>query len=433
MQTLKYFITSTINHQPLTILIFLLVLVVDCSNSDDSNKMNNDYWTCTMHPQVHKDGPGACPICGMDLIKKVVDDKQVDSNAKDMEGMITLSTDKQVLANISTIKVKKENLKKELTAYSYLDFVEQNRKTIPAKFNGRIEKLFVDKTGDYIKKGQPLFEIYSPDLVQAQNDYLITLSNNRNQNSSLIEASNKKLELFGLTSNQIEDLKNSSKINLTLTYYSPVSGTVIEKKVQEGMYVNEGTAIYEVAELSTLWNIVEVNETDLSTVKVGSKVKLKLKAYPGDEFTGRVTFIYPVVNPQTRTVKIRSEFSSQNNRLKPQMYGETVFSVDAGIGLLIPADAVIFSGNRNVVWVKTSDGMFEARNVQLGQKFGDKYQVLSGINEGDEIASSGGFLIDSESQLKTGMPTGHQHGDGSNPTDQKKSSPDNMEGMDMPK
>ena len=431
MKTLKLFFTPTINHHPLTILMFLLVLLVACSNSDNSNK--NEYWTCTMHPQVHKDGPGACPICGMDLIKKVVDETDSVSTKSDMEGMITLTTDKQILANVSTIKIKAEKLIKELSAYSYLDFVEQNRKTIPAKFNGRIEKLFVDKTGDYIQKSQPLFEIYSPDLVQAQNEYLIALSSNKNENNSLIEASKKKLELFGLTSDQIEELKNSSEIKLTLTYYSPVNGTVIEKKVQEGMYVSEGTTIYEVAELSTLWNIAEVNETDLSTVKVGSKVRLKLKAYPGEELTGRVTFVYPVVNPQTRTIKVRSEFSSQNNKLKPQMYGETIFSADAGTGLLIPADAVIFSGNRNVVWIKTSDGMFEARNVQIGQKFGDKYQILSGLNEGEEVAASGGFLIDSESQLKTGMPTGHQHGNDSNSKDQKKSSSDNMEGMDMPK
>ena len=390
-------------------LLATLLFAFACSNSDNSNKNEKEYWTCTMHPQVHKDGPGACPICGMDLIKKVADDTADVSEKSDMEGMLTLTTDKQVLANVSTVKIKNERLDKELSAYSFMDFVEQNRKTIPAKFNGRIEKLFVDKTGDYIKKGQPLFEIYSPDLVQAQNDYLIAFSNNKNPNSSLTEASKKKLELFGLTSNQIDELKNAGKINLTLTYYSPVSGTVIEKKVQEGMYVNEGTAIYEVAELSTLWNIAEVNETDLSTVKLGSKVKLKLKAYPGEEFTGRVTFIYPVINPQTRTVKIRSEFSSQSNKLKPQMYGETIFSTDAGTGLLIPAEAVIFSGNRNVVWVKTSDGMFEARNVELGQKFGDKYQLISGLSEGDEVAASGGFLIDSESQLKTGMPTGHQH------------------------
>jgi len=406
MKTNKYLLIS---------LTLLLLFVFACSNSDNSNK--NEYWTCTMHPQVHKDGPGACPICGMDLIKKVVDDSAEDSDQSDMEGMLTLTTDKQVLANVSTIKIKNERLIKELSAYSYLDFVEQNRKTIPAKFNGRIEKLFVDKTGDYIKKGQALFEIYSPDLVQAQNEYLIALSSNKNENNSLLDASKKKLNLFGLTPDQIEELKKSGEIKLTLTYYSPVNGTVIEKKVQEGMYVSEGTAVYEVAELSTLWNIVEVNESDLSTVKVGSKVKLRLKAYPGEEFMGRVTFIYPVINQQTRTVKVRSEFSSQNNKLKPQMYGETTFYAEAGTGLLVPADAVIFSGNSNVVWVKTSDGMFEARNVQLGQKFGDQYQILSGINEGDEVAASGGFLIDSESQLKTGKSTGS----------------DNMEGMDMPK
>jgi Cu(I)/Ag(I) efflux system membrane fusion protein len=422
MKTIKYLLI------PIPI---ILLFAFGCSNSDNSNK--NEYWTCTMHPQVHKDGPGACPICGMDLIKKVVDDTADVSTKSDMEGMIALTTDKQILANVSTIKVKKENLKKELIAYSYLDFVEQSRKTIPAKFNGRIEKLFVDKTGDYINKGQPLFEIYSPDLVQAQNEFLIALNNSSDPNNSLIDASTKKLELFGLTENQIEELKNSDELNLTLTYYSPVSGTVIEKKVQEGIYVNEGTPIYEVAELSTLWNIAEVNESDLSTVKVGSNVKLKLKAYPGEEFTGKVSFIYPVINPQTRTVKVRSEFSSLNNKLKPQMYGETIFSAEAGTGLLIPADAIIFSGNRNVVWVKTGDGMFEARNVQIGQKFGDKYQILSGFNEGDEVAASGGFLIDSESQLKTGMPTGHQHGTELNSTDQKKTPSDNMEGMDMPK
>lgn len=393
--------------------IISLLFLSACSDSDNSNKGNNDYWTCTMHPQVHKDGPGACPICGMDLIKKVVDDTADVSTKSDMEGMLSLSANRQILANVSTIKIKNERLIKELSAYSYLDFVEQNRKTIPAKFNGRIERLFVEKTGDYINKGQSLFEIYSPDLVQAQNEYLIALSNNRDGNNSLVEASKKKLELLGLTTNQIKDIENSVKINLTLTYYSPVSGTVLEKKVQEGMYVNEGTAIYEVAELSTLWNIAEVNESDLSVVKVGSKVKLKLKAYPGEEFTGKVSFIYPVVNSQTRTVKVRSEFSSKNNKLKPQMYGETIFSAVEGIGLLIPADAVIFSGNRNVVWAKTSDGMFEARSVIIGNRYGDQYHVKSGLNEGDEIAATGGFLIDSESQLKTGVPTGHQLEDNS--------------------
>ncbi|MBI5807497.1 MAG: efflux RND transporter periplasmic adaptor subunit [Ignavibacteriales bacterium] len=409
MKTNKKLFTSTIAHQPLCIIILLMVFFIGCSTKEKNEQTiekGKDYWTCTMHPQVHMDRPGACPICGMDLIKKVVDEKEEPANEKDMTNMISLSPKKQVLANISTVVVKKENLQEQVTAYSYLDFVENNRKTISARFNGRIEKLFVDKTGDYIKKGQPLFEIYSPDLVQAQNDYLIALKNS----SSLVNAAKKKLEIFGLTSEQIQSIEKNRELNLTLIYYSPINGTVIEKKVQEGDYVNEGSAIYDVAELSTLWNIAEVYENNLSNVKIGSPVKLHLRAYPGEEFQGRVSFIYPLINPQTRTVKVRSEFSSYGGKLKPQMYGETIFMKSGGEGILVPSDAVIIAGKRAVVWVKSGDGMFEPRDVKLGSRYNDKYHIISGVNVGDEIAATGGFLIDSESQLKTGMPTGHQHG-----------------------
>ena len=429
MKTLKNIITSSIIHHPLSILLILMVLLIGCSTKEGNENISThakEYWTCTMHPQVRMDRPGSCPICGMDLIKKVADEKQEPVGDKDMANMVTLSGKKQILANVSTVVVKKENLQEQVTAYSYLDFVENNRKTISARFNGRIEKLFVDKTGDYIKKGQPLFEIYSPDLVQAQNEYLIALNNSSNS-TSLLKASKKKLEIFGLTSEQIQTLEKTKEINITLIYYSPISGTVIEKKVQEGVYVNEGTVIYDVAELSTLWNIAEVYENNLANVKVGSPVKLRLRAYPGEEFNGRVTFIYPVINSQTRTVKVRSEFSYYGGKLKPQMYGETVFNNAGGQGLLVPADAVIIAGKRTVVWAKAGDGMFEAKSVQIGNRFGDKYQILFGLNEGDEIASSGGFLIDSESQLKTGMPSGHQHG-GTTPESKKKSS-DGMKGM----
>lgn len=424
MKTNKKLFTSTIAHQPLYIIILLMVIFIGCSTKEKNEQTiekQKDYWTCTMHPQVHMDRPGACPICGMDLIKKVVDEKEEPANEKDMTNMISLSSKKQVLANISTVVVKKENLQEQVTAYSYLDFVENNRKTISARFNGRIEKLFVDKTGDYIKKGQPLFEIYSPDLVQAQNDYLIALKNS----SSLVNAAKKKLEIFGLTSEQIQSIEKNREVNLTLTYYSPINGTVIEKKIQEGDYVNDGSAIYNVAELSTLWNIAELYENNLSSVKIGSPVKLHLRAYPGEEFQGRVSFIYPLINPQTRTVKVRSEFSSYGGKLKPQMYGETIFMKSGGEGILVPADAVIIAGKRAVVWVKSGDGMFEPREVKLGSRYNDKYHIISGVNVGDEIAATGGFLIDSESQLKTGMPTGHQNGKISSTNNSQQSSEHN--------
>lgn len=415
----------------ITIAVMLPACGSDGSHSDEhknESAQKKEYWTCTMHPQIISDKPGICPICQMELIKKVVDETPAEITDKDMAEMVTLGGNKQILANVSLYEVKEEKLYKEFTAYSYLDFVEQNRKTISARFNGRIEKLFVDKTGDHVSKGEPLFEIYSPDLVQAQNEYLIALDNSlragniieaQNPGSSatpLLKAAKKKLELFGLTQNQISELGRSRDIQFTLTYFSPISGTVIEKKTQEGMYVSEGTAIYEIADLSTLWNISEVYEDNIGDIKIGNLVKLNLKAYPGEEFNGKVTFIYPVVNQQTRTVKVRSEFTSRGGKLKPQMYGETTYQINKGNGLLVPADAVLFTGKRTVVWAKAGDGMFEARNVKVGEKFGSKYQILYGLDEGNQIAATGGFLIDSESQLKSGMPSGHQHGESTTPT-----------------
>ena len=320
----------------------------------------------------------------------------------DMKGMVALTNNQEVLANVSTIKVKKETLQKQLTAYSYLYFAEENQKMITARFSGRIEKLFVDKTGDYISKGEKLFEIYSPDLVQAQNEYLIALGNSKspNNNNSLLNSAKKKLELLGITDEQINELAKSHQVKLTLTYFSPYSGTVIEKKVEEGMYVNEGSEIYGIADLSTIWNLADVFEKDISIVKAGSKVQLKLQAYPGQTFEGRVSFIYPVVNPQDRTIKVRTVFSNPHGLLKPQMYGKTIFEKDFGAGLVVPSDAILFTGKRNIVWLKMPDGMFAQRTVTVGLKFDNGYQILSGLNEGDEIAATGGFLIDSESELK---------------------------------
>jgi len=408
-------------------LIFLALFLFACSNRQENkapsaqNSHAKEVYTCTMHPQVISDHPGVCPICGMELVKKSTVAPKEDGN--NMAGMLSISNAQAVLANVSIVKVKKEILKKQLTAYSYIDFSEENKKMITARFNGRIEKLFVNKTGDYIRKGEKLFEIYSPDLVQAQNEYLIALNNSEQigNNTVLLKSARKKLELFGVTDSQIKNLEATHEVNLTLTYYSPFSGTVIDKKVEEGIYVNEGFEIYDIADLSTVWNTVDVFEKDLSAVKIGSTVSLKLQAYPGENFEGKVTFIYPVVNSQTRTIKVRTVFANSSGKLKPQMYGQTFFENNIGIGLVVPEDAVLYTGKSTIVWIKASDGMYEPREVTVGIKFNNEYQILSGLKEGEEVAATGGFLLDSESRLKGTNNT--------NPADKSNKGQDNSGGM----
>ena len=441
----NYSAQTIIQYIPLILL--LLFVFTGCAKNGENVRperslaKGKEYYTCTMHPQIVSDRPGVCPICGMELIKKIADETTQSTAGGEITRELKLSVDKQVLANVSLYKIRREKLNQEFTSYSYLDIAEQNRKTISARFNGRIEKLFINKTGDLINKGVPLFEIYSPDLVQAQNEFLIALNDEvkggarireeSKNGSSLLNAARKKLELFGFTQNQINELETKRVVQMTFNYYSPVNGTVIEKKVQEGVYVNEGNTIYEIADLSVLWNISEVYEDNLADVKVGSPVKLHLKAYPGEEFKGNVIFIYPLVDQQTRTIKIRSEFNNSRMKLKPQMYGETVFANSKGEGILVPAGALLFTGKRSVVWVKTGDGIFEAHKVDIGSRFGNKYQILSGLSEGDEIAATGGFLIDSESQLKNDSSQPRQDKKETLPPVNNKTGPGDMNGMKM--
>lgn len=392
-----------------------LALYIGCgSDSNHKHSQATEYY-CPMHPEVTSDKPGICPICQMDLVVRESEMTEMENT----EGLIKLGERKQIVANVSTIKVKRQKLIKEIKAASYIDFAEPNKKIISAKFNGRIEKLFVNKTGDYIKKGDALFEYYSPEIIQAQNDLLLSsksidlaslsgLTTNETR-VDVSEVAANKLKLYGFTESQLSELRATKEINYNPVYHSPFSGTVIEKKIQDGVYFNEGTSLFEIADLSTVWNIAEVFEDDAIHIKSGSQVKLFLPSQPGVELTGRVTFIYPVINSETRTIKIRTEFTNTSNNLKPNMFGETVFLIDAGNNIVVPQSAVLLTGNRNIVWLKVGENTFEPREVTLGIKTNNQYEIKSGLNENDEVVVSGGYLIDSESQLKTGMQTGHNH------------------------
>lgn len=396
--------------------IILSFAYTGCSdNNSDQHAEHQELYYCPMHPEVTSNKPGVCPICNMDLVKRSDDP---DKDAAKMEGMLTLSKTGQLLANVETVPVKREKITRTVNAFGYLDFTESGRRSVTSRFNGRIEKMHIDESGDFVRKGQLLFEIYSPDLIQAQNDYLLSLKNsgneliasgNKNENS-LLTSSKKRLQLMGLTDDQISNLKSTNNIQMTIGYYSPYSGTVIEKKVQEGVYVNEGAVIYELADLSSLWNIAEIFADDIPLIKEGGTVQFTTSAYPGEKFTGRVSFIYPVVNSQSRTVKVRMDVNNPGGKLKPQMYTESVIQKTLEESLVVPESAVLFTGERNVVWIKTNDNQFMPRDVKVGVKSDGKYQILSGLKEGELAAASGGYLIDSESQLKSGTTTGHETG-----------------------
>jgi len=414
MNYLKKLFPFSIFHFPLMLMLALLLTPGCGDNGNDNITRGEVTYYCPMHPEVTSNKPGVCPICHMDLVLQGSDDEMEEH----FDGVVSMSDNKLILANVSTVKVRKENLTKTISSYSYLDFAEEKRKTVTARFSGRIEKLFVNNTGDYVKQGDPLFEIYSPDLVQAQNDYLIAKSSaksirlisNSEDNNPLLNSARKKLLLLGITEEQINKLEQTGEPELTVTYYSPMNGIVIEKKVQEGSYVNEGNVIYDIADLSTLWNISEIYENDLPFIKEGMNVNIELQSFPGETFEGKVSLIYPVVNPQTRTVKIRSVISN-NSRLKPNMYGNTKFNINVGETLVIPEDAVLFTGERELVYVKVEEGRFSQREIKTGIKSDGKYQVLSGLSEGEEIAATGAYLIDSESQLRSGTAASHQHSD----------------------
>jgi Cu(I)/Ag(I) efflux system membrane fusion protein len=419
-----------------TLLVSLLMLTAmmlsSCGKSSSSHNghadstmaQTGDYYTCTMHPQVHLDKPGVCPICGMELVKA--------SNSRKMEGvgavaMVPLNDRDQLLANVSTVKVGYEDVEHSVRAFGTLEIAEPNKTVISARFNGRIEKLHVDAVGVKVKQGDPLFEIYSPDIIQAENEYLQEFKTGSSVQQSIVSDPKSKLLLLGLTQQQIQDLESANTVPLVTTYYSPANGIVIDKKIVTGVYVSEGSTLYEISDISTLWNIAEVYESDAGYIRIGEKATLSIATYPNELFTGTVSLIYPVVNPQTRTVKVRVLVNNANGKLKPNMYTETLFTRKKGRSLTVPVGAVLVTGKRNLVYIKAEhENHFEAREVGLGSRFNDKYEITWGLTEGEVVVSEGGYLIDSESQLKSGSGATHQHGGTGTPETKTKEMPANM-------
>jgi Cu(I)/Ag(I) efflux system membrane fusion protein len=390
-------------------------------------------YTCSMHPFIIKDKPGTCPICGMELIKKIDNAAGGEQTAEqkqqaDMLGHVSLSPTQRVMANVATIAAKQTALNKEINAVGIVQYDQSRQAKVTAWIAGRIDKLYVNRVGDIVSKDKPVAEVYSPDLLATQQEYLLAVkSKDQLKNSpisaisqngdGLVASAKQRLMLYGVKEQQIAELEKAGKPNIKLPIHTPLSGVVIEKMVQQGQYVNTGDTLFNIADLSTVWVEVEVYENEFTNIHVGQQVEIRSQSFPGKPFSGRIAFIYPFLDPKTRTVKARVEMPNPGMKLKPDMFVNAIIKVPLGSAIVVPVTAVMDSGKRQVVWVESAPGMFEPRDVQVGQRTDDKIQILSGVKSGDKVAVSGAYLIDSESQLKGGGGQDHSKhtGGGSKP------------------
>lgn len=381
------------------------------------------YFTCPMHPQVHETQPGNCPICGDKLVRK----EAVPAASPATTAMaapaasgpplppglqeVALSPEQQVLANVATDVVRRRPLTRTLTAAGRIAYDESRRAEVTARVAGRLDALYADTTGAVVTKGQPMALIYSPDLLASMQDDLSALASYREMRHSsfkdladgaraMRDAARQRLRLWGVSDAQIRALEASGEPSADVPLLAPATGVVINKRVVSGQYVKAGDVLYDIADLSHVWAEADVFEDALSTVHVGDTMAVRSPAFPGRSFTGKVSFVYPFLDPATRTVRVRAELANSQGLLKPAMYVTATIRAPEITALAVNAGAVIGTGLHEIVFVEVRPGVFRPREVSLGARAGDFYPVLSGLARGDRVATSGGFLLDANSQIQ---------------------------------
>lgn len=389
----------------------------DHSQEIESGQM----WTCSMHPQIMQSEPGDCPICGMDLIPMESGDGGLSV------GQFNMSKKAMALANIRTTKIA-SGISGDNTL-NLSGTIEENEKAVATQasyFDGRIEKLFVNFEGEEVKNGQQLATIYSPELVSAQQE-LITAKSLKESQPELYQAVRNKLKLWKLSEKQIEQIEVSGQIRENFPVYSNVSGTVSKIIVEAGDYVKKGSPMFKIANLSTVWAVFDAYENQVSLLKEGQKIDIITKSYPDKKLRASISFIDPILNASTRTIKVRAVLQNQKGQLKPGMFLAGSLALPANMKddtIVIPESAVLWTGERSVVYIKTDaiNPTFEMREITLGEVVNAGYIVLSGLENGDEIVTNGTFTVDAAAQLmgKKSMMnteggrtmTGHEgHGD----------------------
>ena len=386
---------------------------VDLATTDEHGKI---VWTCSMHPQIRMDKPGKCPICFMDLIPLELKTGGDRSSLRE----VRLTPEARKLAGIVTEEVRRLDVSVETRMVGKVDYDETRVRDITAWTGGRVDRMYVDYTGDVVRKGQAMVSVYSPELLTAQAELAQAVKAQhdlRNSNLALVkqsaarteEAARETLRLLGLTKGQIDAVADGSDPSDHITLYAPQGGVVIGKSVNEGQYVKTGTKIYSIADLSKLWVVLEAYESDLPWVGLGRQVEFQTDAYPGKAFKGKVVYIDPLVSEKTRTVRVRLAVDNADGSLKPGMLVRaTQQKREAGktkgeAPLVIPASAPLITGKRAVVYLTgKQEGTYVGREIVLGPKAGNFYIVRSGLKEGERVVTNGNFKIDSAVQIVAG-------------------------------
>jgi len=385
------------------------------NTSTRSNGRNVLYWFDPMHPAYKADKPGIAPDCGMQLVPKYADDGAGTMSV----GTVKIAPEKQQLIGVRTTTVERQSLVRSLRTTGQVVSDETKLAHVHVKINGYIDKVYVDYVGQLVKKGQPLFTLYSPDLVATEEEYLIAKRGEKTLASSpfaevsqgsqsLVRSAHERLKLWDISEEQIRKLDETGEVTKTLTFYSPATGFVTDRKAFPQTAVTPDMDLYVITDLSTVWVNADVYEYEVPFVRVGQAAEMQPSYYAGTTYHGRITYIYPTVDPVSHTVKVRIEFRNPRFDLKPQMFANVQLKIDYGRQIVVPQEAVMDSGDKQYVFVMHEDGAFEPRTIQAGAKVEGNVVVLSGLQGGETVVTSGNFLIDSESRLKSAV-SGMQH------------------------
>jgi multidrug efflux pump subunit AcrA (membrane-fusion protein) len=410
-----------------------LILGVTPSCSKQTLSTEKTLYTCNMHPQIVQDRPGNCPVCGMKLVPmrkdttrsaqgrkikyykstmllgEISQTPRKDSMGMDMMPVYEGEAESQTInvdpvtvqkMGVRTALVTKGPLRRVIRTVGSIDYNETALADVTTKFKGWIENLYVDSTGKQVHKGEPLFDIYSPDLYSAQNEYVLAM--NQSSAGGLRGSARQKLKLFDISEDQIAELEKTRQAQRTLRVNAPIDGVVVEKMAVKGQMVDAGMKLYRLADLGIVWVQSQIYEQDLALLKLGQEAEVSLSYLPDRKFRGRITYIYPTVDEKTRTAKVRMEFHNPGFFLKPGMFATVEIHAELEPeALLVPDTAILRSGDKNTVFVALDGGKFEPRTVTLGPRSeNDQIQILSGLKEGERVVTSGQFLLDSESQLR---------------------------------